>query len=63
MTWTKLLMAEGFPGPAVVWAVRSVEIFLKEFVLTTVFVAEDRDNDWERGFAKPASSSRSRSEA
>lgn len=52
MTWTKLLITEGFPGPAVVWAVRSVEIFLKEFVLTAVFLAEERDNDWERAVRK-----------
>lgn len=52
MTWTKLLITEGFPGPAVVWAVRSVEIFLKEFVLTAVFLTEDRDNDWDSAVRK-----------
>lgn len=52
MTWTTLLITEGFPGPAVVWAVRSVEIFLKEFVLTAVFLAEDNNHDWDRAVRK-----------
>lgn len=34
------------------WAVRSVEVFLKEFVLTAVFLTQDRDNDWDRAVRK-----------
>jgi len=34
------LLSAGFPGPAYVWAVRSVEIFVKEVMLRPAFIEE-----------------------
>lgn len=47
----KDLLDNGQPGPALVWAVRSVEIFLKEFVLVASFVG-DRATDWDKAVRK-----------
>ena len=48
----KQLLAEGHSGPALVWAVRAVEIFLKEFVLPASFVSTDPHAEWERAVRK-----------
>jgi hypothetical protein len=34
------LLDAGFPGPAYVWAVRSIEVFIKEVMLLPVFLEE-----------------------
>lgn len=52
LSLAKLLMVQGFPGPALVWAVRSVEIFFKDFILTGVFLIEDPETDWDRATRK-----------
>jgi len=39
------LLASNFCGPAYVWAVRSVEVYLKEVVLLPLFL-ETNDGDW-----------------
>lgn len=41
----KALLEGGFPGPAYVWAVRSVEMFFKEFLLAPHFY-EQAGQDW-----------------
>ena len=41
------LLASNFYGPAYVWAVRSVEVYLKEVVLLPLFL-ETNDGDWVR---------------
>lgn len=46
----KDLLQAGYPSPALVWAVRSVEIFLKEFVLSARYTAEGVS--WDRAFRK-----------
>jgi hypothetical protein len=38
------LLEGGFPGPAYVWAVRSVEVFVKEVMLLRVFSKRSRAN-------------------
>jgi hypothetical protein len=43
------LLEDGFPGPAYVWAVRSVEIFVKEVMLLPLFLEEvPEDKDWDK---------------
>jgi len=52
---TKLLTA-GCPGPAYVWAVRSIEIFVKEIMLLPLFLEESTaatlDEAWAEAWAK-----------
>lgn len=52
LKWAKQLLTDGYSGPALVWAVRSVEIFLKEFVLAAMFVADDPAAGWNRATRK-----------
>lgn len=52
LAWTRQLLEDGFPSPALVWAVRSVEIFLKEFVLAAVFAQEDSALSWDQAVRK-----------
>jgi hypothetical protein len=52
LTWAKLLIQDGYAGPALVWAVRSVEIFLKEFVLAALFLGVGETPDWKRAVRK-----------
>ena len=44
------LTAAGFNGPAYVWAVRSVEIFMREFALLPYFLSSGRafDEAWKK---------------
>lgn len=39
------LLAAGFPEPALVWAVRGVEIYFREFLLAPLLLEENED-DW-----------------
>jgi hypothetical protein len=50
---SKRLLEAGFPGPAYVWAVRSVEIYFKEVVLLPSYL-EEFDGDWERSWREVA---------
>jgi hypothetical protein len=43
------LLEMGYRSPAVVWAVRSVEIFYKEFLLAPYFY----EGDWAKQCARP----------
>lgn len=43
------LLEAGFPSPSYVWAVRSVEIYLKEVMLLPLFL-EQHDGDWRRAW-------------
>lgn len=45
------LLGSGFPSPALVWAVRSVEIFIKEFVLAPAYL-QHTDDDWMKALQK-----------
>ena len=46
------LLAAGFPGPAYVWAARSIEIFVKEVILLPAFLIEieGEDDEFDRVF-------------
>ena len=46
------LLEHGNPGPSLVWSVRGVEIFLKEFVLVGAFLEEGSQSDWDRAVRK-----------
>jgi hypothetical protein len=45
------LLEAGFPSPSYVWAVRSVEIFMKEVMLLPLFL-EQHDGDWRRAWRR-----------
>lgn len=65
-TEAQALLAAGFYGPALVWAVRSAEVFMRDFVLAPHFMEEGLswsramrkgsktlgDSDWRRAFEK-----------
>jgi hypothetical protein len=46
ITVAKELLAAGFAGPALVWAVRSVEIFIKEFLVAPVYFDGSGSEGW-----------------
>lgn len=62
----RTLLAAGFPAPALVWAVRSAEMLMRDFVLAPHFIEEGHswqsamragsrvlgDSNWARAFAK-----------
>jgi hypothetical protein len=41
------LLDASFPGPAYVWAVRSIEIFVKEVMLLPLFLEEEPEGEWD----------------
>jgi hypothetical protein len=43
------LLEAGYPSPAYVWAVRTIEIFVKEFMLLPYFLTES-NGDWTRAW-------------
>jgi hypothetical protein len=45
------LLEGGYPGPAYVWAVRSIEIFVKEVMLLPLFLEEIPDGEWDEVWA------------
>ena len=47
----KKLLGAQLPGPAYVWAVRSIEIFVKEVMLLPVYL-ESSDGDWQNSWTK-----------
>lgn len=47
------LHAGGFFGPALIWTVRGVEIFFKEFLLTPHFL-EQTNHDWQEALREAA---------
>lgn len=46
------LLTAGFPSASLVWAVRSVEIFYKEFVLADLFMQGESQMTWDRAVRK-----------
>jgi len=46
------LLDGGYPSPSLVWSVRAVEIFLKEFVLPSAFIGQKTNIRWERAVRK-----------
>ena len=46
------LLSHGHPSAALVWAVRAVEIFLKEFVLADIYMQRDDSVTWEQAVRK-----------
>jgi hypothetical protein len=51
LTFARRLLAANFPGPAYVWAVRSIEIFVKELMLLPLFL-EQTDGDWNTAWIR-----------
>lgn len=52
LEWARQLLADGYPSPSLVWSVRAVEIFLKEFVLAAVYMRDNEEMTWERAVRK-----------
>jgi hypothetical protein len=53
LTVARELLEAGFVGPSLVWSVRSVEIFLKYFVLTPIYYAQSGGgSDWTKAVKK-----------
>jgi hypothetical protein len=60
LTTARDLLASDFAGPSFAWSVRSVEIFLKYFVLAPLYYAADGDgSNWMRAVKKASAKFRS----
>src|SRR5262249_43285797 len=52
MDEARKLLDAGFAGPALVWAVRSVELFVKAFLVTPVYFDGSESKGWGRAFKR-----------